>query len=136
VISLPKEINFTSQNKNIFIQRENIPHNWLFPKMAGIIHHGGAGTTAEALKAGVPCFVTPLAVDQFFWGERVHQLGVAPRSVPQRDLTLENLVNALNEMKSEVMKENARKLGEELQKENGLANAVQVLQSVLETEAG
>jgi UDP:flavonoid glycosyltransferase YjiC (YdhE family) len=136
VISLPKEITYATENRNIFIQRENIPHSWLFPKMAGIIHHGGAGTTAEALKAGVPSWITPLAVDQFFWGERAHQLGVGPQAVPQRDLTMEKLVNALNEMKSKGMKEKAERLGRELQKENGLANAAQILESILETEAG
>lgn len=136
VISLPKDFDVATQNKNIFIQKENIPHNWLFPRMAGIIHHGGAGTTGEALKAGVPSFITPLAVDQFFWGEKVYQLGVSPRAVPQRELTLEKLVNALNEMKNETMKENAKKLGEELRAEDGVANAVRALETVLETRAG
>ncbi|MBL8077495.1 MAG: glycosyltransferase family 1 protein [Anaerolineales bacterium] len=136
VISLPKDINAVIQSKNIFLQKETIPHRWLFPQMAGIIHHGGAGTTAEALKSGVPSFVTPLAVDQFFWGERVYQLGVGPRAVPQRELTGKNLVNALNEMKGKVMKENAKKLGKELRTENGIAEAARILETLLKTIAG
>ena len=136
VISLPKDVDVATQNEKIYIQKENIPHNWLFPHMAGIIHHGGAGTTAEALKAGVPSFITPLAVDQFFWGEKVYQLGVSPRAVPQRELTLEKLVNALEEMKEERMKEAAQILGEELRAEDGIANAVRALETVLETGAG
>ncbi len=137
VISLPKDMDVVTQSENIFIQKESIPHNWLFPRMAGIVHHGGAGTTAEALKAGAPSFITPLAVDQFFWGEKVYQLGVSPRAVPQRELTVEKLVNALNEMKIEIMmKENAKKLGEELRAEDGIANAVRALETVLEAGAG
>jgi sterol 3beta-glucosyltransferase len=136
VISLPKDFEMDIQDENIFIQRESIPHSWLFPQMAGIVHHGGAGTTAEALRAGVPSFITPLAVDQFFWGERIFQLGMGPRAVPQRELTIEKLVNALNEMKDEKMKEKARGLAEELRTEDGTAKAVQAMEQILETGAG
>jgi UDP:flavonoid glycosyltransferase YjiC (YdhE family) len=75
-------------------------------------------------------------VDQFFWGERIFQLGMGPRAVPQRELTIEKLVNALNEMKDEKMKEKARGLAEELRTEDGTAKAVQAMEQILETGAG
>lgn len=120
----------------IYLLREDIPYRWLFPQMAGIIHHGGAGTTGEALKAGVPSLILPLAVDQFFWGERVFQLGVSPRAIPHRQLTVENLVKALEEMKAGKLKESARKLGGVLKAEDGIGNAVRAMETILKTEAG
>ena len=85
VIAIPRDVEINSaQHKavehQIYLLRGDIPHQWLFPQMAGIVHHGGAGTTGEALKAGVPSLILPLAVDQFFWGERVIRLGVSPRA--------------------------------------------------------
>ncbi len=136
IISLPSNMDLPIQNGNIFLLREHVPHHWLFPQMAGTIHHGGAGTTAEALKAGVPSLIAPLAVDQFFWGEHVHSLGVSPRAIPQRALTTEKLVGALEEMKNKKMKDAARKLGDQLRAEDGVANAVGVIKNFLETRAG
>jgi sterol 3beta-glucosyltransferase len=136
VLALPSNMDLSIQNMDIFVLQENVPHHWLFPQMAGIVHHGGAGTTAEALKAGVPSLITPLAVDQFFWGEHVHSLGVSPRAIPQRELTPENLAKALEEMKDEKMKDRARKLGETLHVEDGVANAAGVIKKFIETRAG
>ena len=47
---------------------EWIPHSWLFPRMAAVVHHGGVGTTAAGLAAGVPSIITPFFADQPFWG--------------------------------------------------------------------
>ena len=61
---------------------DDVPHSLLFPRMAAVVHHGGAGTTAAALRAGVAAVVIPLFADQFFWGRRVAALGPAPRRSP------------------------------------------------------
>jgi len=53
----------------------SIPHSWLFPRMRAVVHHGGAGTTAAGLRAGVPSILVPFFGDQPFWGRRVAQLG-------------------------------------------------------------
>jgi UDP:flavonoid glycosyltransferase YjiC (YdhE family) len=136
VLLIPTGVDLTSVNENIHILREEVPHGWLFPQMAGIVHHGGAGTTGEALKAGVPSLIVPLAVDQFFWGRQVHSLGGSPKAIPQRELTVEKLVRALNEMQDGRMKETARKLGERLRLEDGVANAARVIKYFIETRAG
>ena len=52
---------------NVFVL-DSAPHSWLFPRMAAVVHHGGAGTTAEGLRAGVPTVIVPFAFDQPFWG--------------------------------------------------------------------
>ena len=49
---------------------KDIPHEWLFPKMSAVVHHGGAGTTAEGLRAGVPSVIIPYGNDQFAWEEK------------------------------------------------------------------
>jgi UDP:flavonoid glycosyltransferase YjiC (YdhE family) len=66
---------------------DEAPHDWLFPRVAAVVHHGGAGTTAAALRAGVPAVVVPFGVDQPFWGARVAALGTGPRPIPVRALT-------------------------------------------------
>ncbi len=136
VLSIPARVEVRSDHETILILREAVPHQWLFPQMAGIVHHGGAGTTGEALKAGVPSLIVPLAVDQFFWGEHVYSLGVSPRAIPQRELTVEKLAKALEQMKGQTMKGAARKLGETLRSEDGVASAAGAIKNFIEARAG
>ncbi len=106
------------------------PHAWLFPRVAAVVHHGGAGTTAASLRAGVPTLVTPLAVDQFFWGKRVEALGVGPRPVPQRSLTAARLAHALEQAtQTEAMRARAQALGKAIQAEDGVQRAVEIIRS-------
>jgi sterol 3beta-glucosyltransferase len=72
-----------------------VPHDWLFPKMAAVVHHAGAGTTAAGLRAGVPAVAVPVLADQPFWARRLHELGVAPAPIPFSALTAERLAAAL-----------------------------------------
>lgn len=53
---------------------EKIPHDWLFPQVAGVVHHGGAGTTAAGIRAGVPSLIKPFFGDQFFWADRLQEV--------------------------------------------------------------
>jgi UDP:flavonoid glycosyltransferase YjiC (YdhE family) len=73
----------------------DLPHDWLFPRTAAVVHHAGAGTTAAGLRAGVPAVPVPVLVDQPFWADRLHRLGVAPPPLPLADLTAGNLADAL-----------------------------------------
>ena len=61
---------------------ENAPHDWLFPKMSAVVHHGGAGTTGAGLRAGRPTLICPFLGDRPFWGHQVHLLGAGPDPLP------------------------------------------------------
>ena len=72
-----------------------VPFSWLFPRVAAVVHHGGAGTTSAGLRAGVPSVVVPFFGDQPFWGQRVADLGVGPEPIPRKKLTAERLAQAI-----------------------------------------
>ncbi|XVV08642.1 glycosyltransferase [Actinoplanes sp. CA-131856] len=75
----------------------DVPHEWLFSRVAAVVHHAGAGTTGAGLRAGVPAVAVPVLVDQPFWAARLHDLGVAPRPLPMSELTADALGDALRE---------------------------------------
>jgi UDP:flavonoid glycosyltransferase YjiC (YdhE family) len=72
-----------------------VPHDWLFPRMAAVVHHAGAGTSAAGLRAGVPAVAVPVLADQPFWARRLHELQVAPAPLPLPSLTADRLAAAL-----------------------------------------
>ena len=110
---------------------ESAPHDWLFPKMSAVVHHGGAGTTAAGLRAGVPSIVIPHANDQFAWGQRVYELGVGAKPIPRQKLTSQKLSEAISyALKTEVQQQ-AKILGEKIQRENGVDAAVKAISSCL-----
>jgi len=104
---------------------EFIPYDWLLPRVAAVVHHGGAGTTAAGLRAGKPAVICPFVADQPFWGRRVADLGVGPSPIPQRNLTANNLARAIQEAVTDTrMRQRAAELGAKIQAENGLRNAM------------
>lgn len=104
------------------------PHDWLFPRMAAVVHHGGAGTTASALRAGRPSLICPFFGDQPYWAARVHELGAGPAPLPVRKLTVAGLVHRLHALTRHApYTETARRLGQALEAEDGIAQACQVL---------
>jgi UDP:flavonoid glycosyltransferase YjiC (YdhE family) len=114
--------------ENVFMTG-SVPHSWLFPRMAAVVHHGGAGTTAAGLWAGVPAIVTPFFGDQPFWGQRVYALGVGPTPIPRRRLTINNLAEAIQCAVSDThMRKRASDLGERIRAEHGIAQAVAVIE--------
>ncbi len=108
---------------------EYAPYDWLFPHMALVVHHGGSGTTALALRAGVPSLVTPILFDQFFWGDRVAALGVGPRPLPFKRLTVDRLAAAISGAAAdEDMRQRAAGLGRLLAAEDGVSRAVELIE--------
>ena len=106
-----------------------IPFGWLFPRMAAVVHHGGAGTTSMGLWAGVPSIVTPFMGDQPFWAQRVYDLGVGPKPIPRRHLTIDRLAESIHVAVSDTtMREKAARLGERIRAENGIARAVEIIE--------
>lgn len=114
---------------------QSLPHDWLFPRMAAIVHHGGAGTTAAGLRAGVPSILIPFFADQPFWARHVTALGVGPAAIPHRHLTVERLAEAVHAaLTDEGMRTRARLLGERVRAEDGVGEAVRVIQSFVESQ--
>ena len=103
----------------------SVPHDWLFPKCAAIVHHGGAGTTAASLKAGVPSIIVPFFSDQPFWGNRVADLGVGTKPIAQKELTVDKLSAAIDTVINDnKMRDRSAHLGKQICAENGVKNAV------------
>jgi sterol 3beta-glucosyltransferase len=106
---------------------ESAPHSWLFPQMAAVVHHGGAGTTAAGFRAGIPSIILPYGNDQFAWGLRAQELGVGPRPVPQKRLTANAFSNAILSALQPKVIDAARALGEKISSERGAENAVEII---------
>ena len=111
----------------------DVPHEWLLPRMRAVVHHGGAGTTGAALRAGVPSIIAPLGFDQPYWGRRVAELGVGPPPIPRRRLTIERLASAIDRaVRDEAMRRRAAELGAQLRTEHGVQAAVAVVEEIVD----
>ncbi|MBZ0254489.1 glycosyltransferase, partial [bacterium] len=118
-----------SQLPDTIFKIEQAPHDWLFPRMAAVVHHGGVGTTSAGLRAGRPTVVCPFFGDQPYWGSRVHALGVGPKPIPQKKLTPDNLAAAIREAATNPdMRRNAEALGEKIRAEDGVKTAVEFIE--------
>lgn len=114
--------------KTVFPIRE-IPHSWLFPKMAALVHHGGMGTTAAGLRSGIPSIILPLGGDQPFWADRVQRLGVGIRSADYFKITAARLAAEITHAVSDVtLRGNAIALGNKIRTERGVEQAVALIQ--------
>lgn len=117
--------------ENVFLIKDT-PHRWLFPQMAAIVHHGGAGTTGAALSAGVPSLIVPHFGDQYYWGRRVAELGVGPKPIVRKKLTAERLSTALSTILHDSgMRERASNLGAKITAEDGVNQAVQIIHNYI-----
>ncbi|MFJ8659928.1 glycosyltransferase [Streptomyces sp. NPDC093795] len=106
----------------------DVPHSLLFPRMAAVVHHAGAGTTGAVLRAGVPTVPVPVQFDAAFWASRLTALGTAPGVVPLRRLTSDALADALRRATTDVShRERARAVADRLAAEDGGAPVLAVL---------
>lgn len=107
---------------------DSVPHAWLFPRMAAVVHHGGAGTTAAGLASGVPSIVVPFHGDQPFWGRRVAALGAGPAPIPRMRLTAERLARAIDTATTDrAMRTRAAQIGARIRAEDGVSRAVKLI---------
>ncbi len=120
--SAPEHIHFLDQ----------VPHDWLFPRVAAVVHHGGAGTTAAGLRAGAPTLICPFIADQPFWGRQVAALGAGVPPIRQRRLTVDTLAAALTRLTSAAqIRSRAQELGARIRAEDGVGRAVEWIEGVL-----
>ncbi len=111
------------------------PHDWLFARCRAVCHHGGAGTTAAGLRAGLPTVVVPFFGDQFFWGRIVADAGAGPEPIPIRRLDSQTLMAAFDACRRPQVRERARELGARLRATDGVELAVQSIERHLPAPA-
>jgi UDP:flavonoid glycosyltransferase YjiC (YdhE family) len=108
---------------------DEVPHSWLLPRVAAAVHHGGAGTTAASLRAGISTVIVPFFADQKFWGARIADLGVGPAPIPRGRLSVSNLAAAIGQATSDrEMISRAQRLGRTLRSEDGVGAAVEYIE--------
>lgn len=110
----------------------SVPYDWLFPRCAVAVHHGGSGSTAEALRSGVPSVVVPFGYDQPLWGDRLFRLGAGVAPIAAHDLTAGRLADAIRTATAdETLHTRAGELARQIRSEDGVKAAVdQVLAAV------
>lgn len=111
-----------------FFQLKEAPHHWLLPRVSAAIHHGGVGTTAATLRAGIPSVVIPFFGDQPFWAWRLKQLGVAPAALKSDQLDSDSIARALDAALHPATRERAAAIGEVVAGEHGIASAIAQMQ--------
>ena len=127
ILSGWSKVNHSSSNDLLYL--EAVPHDWLLPRCTMFIHHGGAGTTSAGLRAGIPNIVIPFTADQPFWGERVQAIGAGPRPILVKNLSVENLTNAIIDAGEDVLRIHAQEIGQRIRNENGIDQAIALLES-------
>lgn len=106
----------------------DVPHSWLFPRVRAVMHHGGAGTTAAALRAGVPQSIVPMYSDSYFWGARVFASGAGTEPLPENRLSADTMTRAINAIaEDETLRDHARSFAKSIAGEDGVKNAVAYL---------
>jgi len=107
------------------------PYDLLFPRCSVIIHHGGAGTTGAALRAGVPHVVVAFMMDQPFWGQAMHKIGVGAKQLSYNDLKEEQVLEVVKYVDDEKIRKRAEEIGVEIRKRNGAKEAVKLIENIL-----
>lgn len=111
---------------------KSVPHDWLFPQMQCIVHHGGAGTTAATLRSGVPGIPIAFLADQPFWAYRAFKLGVSPAPIDRRKMSVDQLANTILEIINHPeLNDRADELGKKIRNENGVVKAVKVIDKTI-----
>jgi len=115
----------------VYWQKGYIPYNWLFKRSAAVIHHGGAGTTGKALRAGIPNIILPFTSDQPFWGRQVYKLGAGPKPASPKRLNTATLSKSISmAITDQRMVAQAKRIGKDLRDEDGVQKAINIIQDI------
>jgi O-mycaminosyltylonolide 6-deoxyallosyltransferase len=115
-------------NRDDVLEAPFVDYGWLFRKVSAVVHQGGAGTAAYCLTAGVPQVIVPYFLDHHFWAWRMLEIGVAPRSIPRRKLTVSRLVDAIGQaVENPAFRDKAAGLAPKISAERGLDEAIRIL---------
>jgi len=129
ILGVPQEAMTDAAEAGGVLRAEGIPHEWLFPRLRLIIHHGGAGTTGAALRAGVPSVAVPFGADQAFWARRLGRLGVGPVAPAAHRLTADRLATVIDRALTDpAFRIRAAQVGEALRHEEGVSMAVGLIE--------
>lgn len=109
----------------------DVDHQTLFPRTAGVIHHGGSGTVAASARAGVAQLAVPFVNDEFYWGHRIHALGLGPEAILARELTADALTARLSALVADDQARNrAHALAEQIDPALGVQQALATIERV------
>jgi UDP:flavonoid glycosyltransferase YjiC (YdhE family) len=108
----------------------HVPHDWLFPRCAAIVHHCGAGTSHAALASGTPSIPVPFTLDQPFWARRLTQLGIASPPLDPRHPDPDTVRTALAHVQTSDVRERAMALAEHVATEHGVQTATAAIEEL------
>jgi sterol 3beta-glucosyltransferase len=117
-------------NPNLFFL-DSVPHEWLFPRCAAVVHHGGAGTTHAGLRWGCPTVICAAGMDQPFWGHRIAKLGAGPKPLKLKSMTADKLASAISVALEPAALSRAKALGEAISCEDGVTKAADLVCQVV-----
>ena len=117
-----------SRNEHTLIIK-SCPYEWLFPRAKLVVHHGGAGTFAATVRAGIPSITIPFLLDQFFWGDLALQIGVSLETIPHNRINANALANAIHRTIIDLgVRQQAERLSSHIYREDGVNQAIQIIE--------
>jgi sterol 3beta-glucosyltransferase len=106
-------------DSNLLYFVSQIPYDWIFPKIYGVIHHGGSGTTHLALKYGCATMIIPHIIDQFVWNKIIYNTGAGPKGIKISKITRKSLEPGILELTNNTaFKKKAEQIASQMRKEN------------------
>ena len=120
-------------SERVFTLRDPVPHAWLFPRCAAIVHHGGYGTVHAALIAKRPMIVYPFQADEFLWAARMGELKIGPGFTARlRAISAERVALDLASVLRPECEARAAVVAAAIREEQGLPNQVAAIESIIE----
>jgi len=111
---------------------KSAPHDWLFPQMSAVVHHGGAGTTAAGFRAGKPAVICPFLADQPYWARVARSQGASAKPLPLLKVSAKSLVDRIRIACSNAeMQRSAKEIGNKICTEDGVGNAVRLIEQMV-----